>query len=135
MDRMRLNPPELFDSQPVGFSQLVVTNGARRTVNISGQVAWNAKREIVGKDDLYRQVVQSLKNIELALGYADACLDDVVALRIYIKHSHIHDSVSVTRGLNEVFGANQPCATWIGVPALADDDFLVEIEPTVVPSS
>ncbi|MEQ9487782.1 MAG: RidA family protein [Alphaproteobacteria bacterium] len=127
----RINPPELFDSEPVGFSQMVVVGGDRPSIHLSGQVAWNASREIVGEGDLYRQVVQSLRNIEIALGHADAGLHNVVALRIYIRQNVIHDSKAVTRGLTEVFGSNLPCATWIGVPCLAREEFLVEIEPTV----
>jgi enamine deaminase RidA (YjgF/YER057c/UK114 family) len=131
MTVQRINPPELFDSAPAGFSQMVVVGGNRPSVHLSGQVAWNANREIVGEGDLYRQVVQSLRNIETALGHAEAGLQNVVALRIYIRQDSIHDTKAVTRGLTEVFGADLPCATWIGVPCLAREEFLVEIEPTV----
>lgn len=127
----RINPPELFDSEPVGFSQMVVVDGIRPAIHLSGQVAWNARREIVGEGDLYRQVVQSLCNIETALAHADAGLHNVVALRIYIRQDSIHDSNAITRGLTEVFGSDLPCATWIGVPCLAREEFLVEIEPTI----
>ncbi len=131
MSVTRINPPELFDSVPAGFSQMVVVGGEKPAIHLSGQVAWNADREIVGEGDLYRQVVQSLRNIETALGYADAGLHHVVALRIYIRQDSIHDTKAVTRGLTEVFGDNLPCATWIGVPCLARKEFLVEIEPTI----
>lgn len=134
MGKKCINPAELFDSDLMGFSQVVVTGGDQRTVHISGQVAWNSDREIAGKDDIYVQVVQSLRNIETALGYADASLDNVVSLRIYIKQTHINESKAISRGLKEVFGNQPPCATWIGVPTLADAEFLVEIEPTVVTS-
>ena len=132
MQPTRINPPELFDSRPYGFSQMVVTPSGARMIHMSGQVAWNAQEEIAGKDDLYAQVVQSLRNIETALRHVDATLDNVVALRIYIKQSHMHVPNAVSRGLKEVFGENLPCATWIGVPTLANEEFLVEIEPTVV---
>ncbi|MCB0073213.1 MAG: hypothetical protein KDE20_17205 [Caldilineaceae bacterium] len=132
MQPTRINPPELFDSRPYGFSQMVVTPSGARMIHMSGQVAWNAQEEIAGKDDLYAQVVQSLRNIETALRHVDATLDNVVALRIYIKQSHMHVPNAVSRGLKEVFGENLPCATWIGVPTLANEEFLVEIEPTIM---
>ena len=134
MSTSRINPSEIFDSRPFGFSQIVVKEGSARTIHVSGQVAWNPDQEIVGEGDLYRQVVQSLRNLEAALGHASATLGDVVALRIYIKDTHIDDSEAVSRGLIEVFGQDLPCATWIGVPRLAREEFLVEIEPTVVVS-
>ncbi|MEZ4561060.1 MAG: RidA family protein, partial [Caldilineaceae bacterium] len=90
MQPTRINPAELFDSRPYGFSQMVVTPPEARMIHMSGQVAWNAQEEIVGKDDLYAQVVQSLRNIETALRHVDATLDNVVALRMYIKQSHMH---------------------------------------------
>jgi hypothetical protein len=34
--------------------------------------------------------------------------------------------------LKAVFGDNPPCSTWIGVPRLAVEEFLVEVEPSVV---
>ena len=126
-----INPPELFNSSPAGFSQVVVTTGNPPSVYMSGQVAWNAQREIVGAGDLHQQVVQSLRNIEIALGHANATLRNVVALRLYIRQDEIHDADAVTRGLVKVFGDRLPCATWIGIPCLAHEDFLVEIEPTI----
>jgi 2-iminobutanoate/2-iminopropanoate deaminase len=128
----RINPPELFDSRPFGFSQMVVAAAGSRSIHLSGQVAWDAQRHIVGKDDMYTQVVQSLRNIEQALHYVDATLQHVVALRLYIKHSHIGEHTAISSALIHVFGENLPCATWIGVPSLANDDFLVEIEPTII---
>ena len=31
-----------------------------------------------------------------------------------------------------MFGDNLPCSTWIGVTGLAVEDFLIEVEPSVV---
>ncbi|HAI29904.1 MULTISPECIES: RidA family protein [unclassified Thalassospira] len=132
MKTSRINPPSLFDSRELGFSQVVVKKGSGKSIHVSGQVAWNADREITCEGDLYKQVLQSLRNLETALQHASAALTDVVALRIYIKESHIDDSAAISRGLIEVFGEELPCATWIGVPRLAREEFLVEIEPTVV---
>lgn len=131
MPIQHINPPELFDSSPAGFSQMIIVGSDPSSIHMSGQVAWNAKKEIIGERDLFRQVVQSLRNIETALGYANASLRNVVALKIYIRQDEIHDSSAISRGLLEVFGDALPCATWIGVPCLAREEFLVEIEPTI----
>lgn len=129
----RLNPPDLFDSGPTGFHQIVLRDdGDRRTIHLSGQVAWGADRKVAGDGGLESQVVESLRNIERALAHGGATLDDVASMRIYILSSHIGDHESVTRGLKAVFGDAPPAATWIGVPALASGDFLVEIEPDPV---
>jgi 2-iminobutanoate/2-iminopropanoate deaminase len=132
MDMARHNPPELFDSRPFGFSQIVVAPAAGRLIHLSGQVAWDADRQIVGRDDLAAQTLRSLRNIEAALHHVGAGLQHVVALRLYIKHSHIDQGEAISSALKQVFGDAPPCATWIGVPGLANPDFLIEIEPTVV---
>jgi enamine deaminase RidA (YjgF/YER057c/UK114 family) len=132
MTTKRLAPPDLFDSRPFGFSQMVVADAGRQVVHMSGQVAWTPERKIVGSNDLHAQVVQSLRNIERALLHVGASLEDVHALRIYIKLSHIGRPEDITRGLIDVFGDRLPCATWIGVPRLANEEFLVEIEPSAV---
>ncbi|CAN5510464.1 hypothetical protein BH10PSE6_BH10PSE6_37580 [soil metagenome] len=61
-----------------------------------------------------------------------ADLDQVGALRLYIKQSHMHEGKAISAALRAMFGDNPPCSTWIGVPTLADDDFLVEVEPSPV---
>jgi enamine deaminase RidA (YjgF/YER057c/UK114 family) len=129
----RLNPPDLFDSGPTGFHQIVMRDdGECRTIHLAGQVAWGADRKVAGTSDLESQVVESLRNIERGLAHGGASLRDVMSMRIYIVASHIGDHASVTRGLKAVFGDAAPASTWIGVPALASGDFLVEIEPDSV---
>lgn len=132
MSKHVINPPELFDSVQFGFSQIVVSPAGGRLVHMSGQVAWDEQRAIVGRGDLRAQVMQSLRNVETGLRLAGATLADVVALRIYIKYSHMGESGAVREGLQQFFGAEPPCATWIGVPGLASEEFLVEIEPVAV---
>jgi hypothetical protein len=39
---------------------------------------------------------------------------------------------AISRALKAMFGDKPPCSTWIGVPSLADDEFLVEVEPSPV---
>ena len=132
MSKQVINPPELFDSVQFGFSQIVVSPPGGRLVHMSGQVAWDERRAIVGRGDLRAQVMQSLRNVETGLRLAGGTLADIVALRIYIKYSHMGESGAVREGLQHFFGAEPPCATWIGVQGLANEEFLVEIEPIAV---
>jgi enamine deaminase RidA (YjgF/YER057c/UK114 family) len=126
-------PSELFDSRRHGFAQVaVVRTPDGDAVHVSGQVAWDADRNIVGAGDIGRQLRQSLENLSIALASVGARLDQVGALRLYIKQSHMHEGDAISRALKAVFGDNPPCATWIGVPCLANDEFLVEVEPSVV---
>jgi enamine deaminase RidA (YjgF/YER057c/UK114 family) len=132
MSKQHINPPELFDGRKFGFSQVVTSTGGK-TVYLSGQVAWDAEHKIVGAGDLHAQVWQSLRNLQSAMQAAGGGLSDVVSLRIYIKQSELENTRPVSEGLKEFFASETaPASTWIGVPALADPDFLVEIEAIAV---
>jgi len=127
-----LNPPELFPSLQYGFSQIVTSSGGK-TVYLSGQVAWNAHQQIVGGGDLGAQTQQALRNVETAVRTAGGTLSDVVSLRIYIVQTRMDQTAPVSAALQAFFPADAaPASTWIGVPALARPEFLIEIEATAV---
>ncbi|MCB0083674.1 MAG: RidA family protein [Caldilineaceae bacterium] len=128
MPKEYLNPPELFNSQQYGFSQIVTSRGGK-TVYLSGQVGWDAQQQMVGPDDPLAQTRQTLRNIETAMHIAGGALSDVVSMRIYIVDDVIADDSFMTQALLEFFPKDQlPATTWIGVKSLANKDFLVEIE-------
>lgn len=123
----------LFDSRPYGFAQVAVVRTPFGDVaNVSGQVAWDADRKITGVGDIARQLEKSLENLAVALASVGATLNDVGALRLYIKQEYLHESEAISGTLRATFGDNPPCATWIGVPSLANDAFLIEVEPSSV---
>jgi enamine deaminase RidA (YjgF/YER057c/UK114 family) len=126
-------PDGIFDSRDYGFAQVVtVPTPFGDAVHVSGQVAWSADRRIVGSGDIGRQLEQSLKNLAAALASVGATLDHVGALRLYIRQSHIHEGKAISAALKTAFGDNPPCATWIAVQSLANEEFLIEVEPSVV---
>jgi 2-iminobutanoate/2-iminopropanoate deaminase len=131
MQKTVINPPELFNSVQYGFSQIVVSQGTRM-VHLSGQVAWDAHEQIADAGDLRAQVFSSLENLKTAMDCAGGTLQHIVSLRIYIVQSVLNDTSGVKEGLKAYFPENPPATTWIGVPALASGDFLVEIEATAV---
>ena len=77
-----VNPLDVWDSTPHGFSQAVVA-GRGETIHVSGQVDWDADRRI-GSEDLGLQAKGALANLERVLNASDAALEDVVSLRLYI---------------------------------------------------
>lgn len=128
MPKEYLNPPNLFPSLQYGFSQ-IVSSTAGRTIYLSGQVAWDAQQKIVGPGDLRAQTWQALRNLQTALAAADATMEDVVSLRIYIVQEQLSRSKAISDGLKAFFPAGRaPASSWIGVAALANAEFLVEIE-------
>ncbi|MGM4876570.1 RidA family protein [Bradyrhizobium sp. 956_D2_N1_5] len=133
MSRTVHAPTGLFDSRHYGFAQVaIVPTRLGDAVHVSGQVAWDADRNVVGAGDIRLQLEKSLENLAAALASVGAKLCDVGALRLYIRQSHMHESSAITGALKAAFGDNPPCATWIGVSSLANEAFLIEVEPSVV---
>src|SRR5262245_7315229 len=132
MPKEYINPDTLFRSLDHGFSQGVLAQG-RRTLYLSGQVAWNAQHEIVGGDDLRQQAEQAFRNVRIAVEAAGGTLADVVSLRLYIVDYAPEKAAAIGGPLRDAFaGLEKPASTWVGVSALADPRFLIEIEAIAV---
>jgi enamine deaminase RidA (YjgF/YER057c/UK114 family) len=127
-----INPPSVFRSLEHGFSQAVVASG-RKTLYVSGQTAWDAQKQIVGGPDLERQARQAFTNVQAVVEAAGGTLADVVALRIYVVDYRPEMAAPVGLALRHFFcGEVKPASTWVGVAALADPGFLIEVEATAV---
>lgn len=131
MPRKAINPDTLFNSRQYGFSQITVATGSR-IVTISGQVGWDPQEQIVGEGDLRAQTLQALRNLETAIQAAGGTLDDILTLRLYIVASVMDESAPIREGLTMFFPSDPPTTTWIGVPRLANKDFMIEIEALAV---
>src|SRR4249919_1934108 len=62
MPKEYVNPNSLFPSLPHGFSQVVIASG-RKMVFVSGQTAWDARKNIVGGDSVLEQARQAFRNL------------------------------------------------------------------------
>lgn len=128
MPKEYINPKELFPSLQYGFSQ-IITSGGGKLVFISGQIGWNEHQQMVGAGDLQAQTWQTFRNLETAIKAAGGTLTDIVSLRIYIVEEKLEQSHHIKDALQAFFPAEQaPTTTWIGVRALANKEFLIEIE-------
>ena len=114
---------------PNGYSQVVEFSG--KLVAVSGQVAFDADGQIVGRDDPEAQVRQVFANLRVALEAAGAGLENVVKLTVYL--TDIGDLAVVRRVRGELFGAESaPASTLVAVSSLVDPALRVEIEALAV---
>jgi len=127
-----INPPSVFRSLEHGFSQAVVTSGGR-TLYASGQTAWGGRKQLIGGADLEAQARQAFANLRSVVEAAGGTLSDVVSVRIYVVDYRPEKAATVGSAFREFFSGDvKPASTWIGVSALADPGFLIEVEATAV---
>ncbi|MCH9020354.1 MAG: RidA family protein [Proteobacteria bacterium] len=93
---------------------------------ISGQVALDRDRRLVGRGDVEAQAVQAFANLELALAGAGATLEDVLRLNTYVTNAAFVAPFRTVR--DRILPTPQPASTLVVVAALADADWLIEIE-------
>lgn len=132
MTKEAINPPAVFRSLEHGFSQAVVASG-RRTRYVSGKTAWNSQKQLIGGADLEGQAGQAFSNLQAVVEAAGGTLADVVSLRIYVVDYRPEKATAVGGAFRRFFsGEVKPASTWVGVAALADPGFLIEVEATAV---
>ena len=127
-----LSPKGLFPTEGFGFTH-VVTSAPGKTIHVSGQVAWNAERKLVGGNDLGAQAAQALANLRTALEAAGATPRDVAFVRVFVVNYKPEHAGVLSPLLARFFaGGPPPGSTWLGVQSLANPAFLIEIEATAV---
>jgi enamine deaminase RidA (YjgF/YER057c/UK114 family) len=97
-----------------------------RLVYISGQVAWDANGNLVGKGDIRAQARQAFKNLQQVLRAAGGGLRDLLKITTYPTRLEDFSAVAETR--STIFPGDLPASTLIVVPSLFHPDFLIEIE-------
>ena len=131
-----LNPPDLPDWSSF-FSQVVcVEQQGIKHVFIAGQVGVDAQKQLAGDGGFAAQTEQTFDNLGAALAHVGGAWSDVAMLTIYVVgYEEAHAEV-IGVAIRARFTAGKlPACSLLGVQALAEPRFLIEVEAVAVVGS
>ena len=114
------------EAKPVANYKMATRMEGGRLLYISGQVAWDASGNIVGKGDVRAQARQAFENLRGVLLAAGGDVGNLMKITTYI--TKIEDVPAVAEARSEVFQGELPASTLIVVTSLFHSDFLIEVE-------
>jgi len=112
-----------------GYSHVVEVTGGR-TIYISGQIAFDRAGKVVGEGDFAAQVRQVFENLKAALTAANAGLDDVVKITIFMTDLGHLPTLREVR--DRYFTTAAPASSLVQVSGLVHPALMVEIEAIAV---
>ncbi|MDG2316683.1 MAG: RidA family protein [Gammaproteobacteria bacterium] len=127
MEIERINPKGLYKHP--NFTRIITVKGPMKLIFIAGQTPSDGNYNAVSIGDYRAQYITVMENLEIQLKAAEAGWDDVVFQRIFVLD--VDKFKNQTRGEGAPkYGDpnNPPPTTLIGVTALADPDFLIEVD-------
>jgi|SRR6185295_3450308 len=133
MECNHLNPPDLPDWSSF-FSQVVCVEGhGIKHVFVSGQVGVDAQKQLAGDGGFEAQTERAFENLGAALAGGGAAWEHVVKLTIYVVHYEGTQAAAIGKAIRSRFTAGKlPACSLIGVEALAESRFAIEIEATAL---
>lgn len=125
-----VNPKNLHDPSPNGYSTAVITPREARVAYISGQGGQDSTGAL--SPDFAVQVKQAYANLRTALDALGARPDQVAKLTVLVVDHDMAKLGILTQNVKEIFGEALPAQTLIPVPKLAIDAMLFEVEAVVI---
>lgn len=125
-----VNPKNLYDPSPNGYSTAVIVPRQGRLAYISGQGGQDSTGAL--SPDFAIQVKQAYANLRTALDALGAKPDQVAKLTVFVVDHDMSKLEVLTRNVKDMFGEALPAQTLIPVPKLAIDPMLFEVEAVVV---
>jgi enamine deaminase RidA (YjgF/YER057c/UK114 family) len=124
-----INPDDL--PTPESYTQVVAATGSR-LVFVAGQVAEDARGELVALGDLAGQARQAFANLGRALRAVGAEPRQVARITIYVVGHRPEYLPLISAARSAVFGDHKPADALLGVQTLAEPGYLIEVDAFAV---
>lgn len=122
-----LNPDELHDPTPMGYSHTAAVPMGSALILVSGQYGSDSAGGVV-PGGFAAQVERAFENLGTALGAHGHSLDDVVQLRTYVVEPDFEKLGIIGGAVRQGCSGALPTQTVIGVAALAMPEIVFEVE-------
>ena len=121
---------EVFD--PPIYSQAVKVTGAETVLYLSGQVAYDDNGGVAHPGDFKAQARAALQAVKAQVEAGGGTMANIVKVNTYLTDIRHRADYALIR--EEFFGRNKkmPASTLVAVTALAQPEFLIEIEAIAV---
>jgi enamine deaminase RidA (YjgF/YER057c/UK114 family) len=115
---------------PPAYAQAVKVEGGRTILYLAGQVAYDATGNAAHAGDFKAQARAALQAVKDQVEAGGGTLRDVVKVNTYLTDIRHRADYGPIR--EEFFGKKMPAHTLVAVAALAQPEFLIEIEAVAV---
>jgi len=124
----RISASNVFD--PPTYTQTMKVTGAQTILFISGQVAYDDKGQPAHAGNFAAQARATYSALKAQVEAGGGTLSNIVKLTTYLVDiRHRNDMASIRE---EFFGKKGPASTLVGVTALAQPGWLIEVEAIAV---
>ena len=125
MKKVYLNPPD--SPPPKNYHHVVVTEPGR-VIFLSGQVAFDSNRNIVGESDVVAQTRQAMRNLKAAVETGGGQISDIVQITTHVVGYDPAQLDDITGTIAEFFEPEcLPTNTLVGIVCLSTEGLLIEI--------
>ena len=118
----------VFD--PPTYSQAVKVTGGETILYLAGQVAYDHNGNAAHAGDFKAQARAALQAVRAQVEAGGGTMANIVKVNTYLTDIRHRTEYAAIR--EEFFGKKMPASTLVAVSALAQPDFLIEIEAIAV---
>ena len=115
---------------PPTYSQAVKVTGGETTLYLAGQVAYDHNGSAAHAGDFKAQARAALQAVKSQVEAGGGTMANIVKVNTYLTDIRHRTEYAAIR--EEFFGKKMPASTLVAVAALAQPEFLIEIEAIAV---